>query len=196
MTTDTMTRPDTLVHARNFLRGVDSDYRLFQTARSFIATSPKIREWNELRDWCLERVKNIAGTTSVEHGLRHPDVRTLMAVGYMAFVQSPPSIPSTPTRALLKNIESDFFSVLLRETKATANLLPSFKERLEQAEHQVTQLIRRLGDTAASTTAEQHPESARTLARSDDGGGGWAIIGFVAVVLAVLEVCDQLKNKN
>src|SRR5262245_90375 len=125
-----MPKRDTLAHVRTFLGSVDPDYTLLQTALSFVEAPPKINGWkrNELRHWCLEQIRSISGTTTLEEGLRHADVRTLIAFGYLAFVRapyvSPPATPSTPTPTFLKTLESDFFLVLLREIKSNARVFP------------------------------------------------------------------------
>jgi len=202
-----MPKPDVLAHARRFLWGLDPDSRLLETTRLFMETSPKISDWksNELRYWCLEQIKAVSGTTPLKDGLRNPDVRTLLAVGYMAFVRAPvfppPKRLSMPTPPVLKNLENDFFPVLLHEIKTTAKLLPSFKDRLEQAERRITQLFRGLEDLKDSGTAESLPGSTAKApnvqsAVSNTGDGGWLAVGLVAVVFAVADVVSKLKSKN
>ena len=163
---------------------------------------------NELRHWCLERIRSISGTTTLEDGLRHADVRTLItfgymaAFGYMAFVQaphvSPPATPSTPTPKSLKTLESDFFPVLLREIKSNASAFPSFKERLEQAERHVLELAGRVEASARSATADQYPDGlpshsiASNVTSSDSG---WAAVGVMAVFCAFCYVVGKFQDK-
>jgi len=72
-------------HAREVLATVDPEFQLVEAYRSYLESSPREasgrRKENSLRSWCLARVKEISGSTSLQDALSNPDVRTLLAFG-------------------------------------------------------------------------------------------------------------------
>ena len=135
-----MPKTDTTAHVRSLLCRIDPDYRLLAVARALRDSDLEgsNAKKGELRHWCREQIKNISGQSNIRDGIQHAGVRTLLAFAYLAVpfspAMEPPSDNSTKTPALLKALEPDFLSALLNELQATSRNVPTFKERLDQAE--------------------------------------------------------------
>lgn len=82
----TTPKRDALRHARTLLGHINADIGLLQLSATFRQSPLKVNGWKrgELRRWCLDRVKAISGTASLDEALRHPDVLTLLALRYLA----------------------------------------------------------------------------------------------------------------
>jgi hypothetical protein len=193
-----MPKADTSAHVRSFLRRVDPDYRLLAVAhalRDSDLEGSKAKK-GELRYWCREQIKNISGQSNIRDGIQHAGVRTLLAFAYLAVpfapAVEPPSDSSAKTPDLLKALEPDFLSTLLNELQATSRNVPTFKERLDQAERHVLSLA----DTLSAEPASASQESNRfrvVMAATNDG---WRVINVVAVILAVAYVVGKLTKKD
>jgi len=193
---------NTLSHVRIFLGRIDADIGLLQVSATFRQVPLEIDAWKrgELRRWCFERVKAIAGTDSLDDALRHPDVLTLLALGYVALGQvsdfTPPAKPSIPTPRFLKALEGDFLPALLKEARSQIRFSPAFKERLEHAERRVEQLVRSLESISSPSPSQQSTAAGHSSAVAMASDSGWRVIDVLAVICAVAYVVGKLTKKN
>jgi len=194
-----MPKADTSAHVRSFLHRVDLDYRLLAVARAL--RDPDIDGSNakngELRYWCREQIKNISGQSNIRVGIQHAGVRTLLAFAYLAVplapAVKPPSDASTKTPDLLKGLEPDFISALLDELQATSRKVPTFKERLDQAERHVLSLADTLSAEEQPANTSRGSSRVPVMAATNDG---WRVVNVVAVILAVAYVVGSLTKKD
>jgi hypothetical protein len=194
-----MPKADTSSHVRSFLRRVDPDYRLLAVAHALRDPDLEGRKdkKGELRHWCREQIKNISGQSNIRDGIQHAGVRTLLAFAYLtvpyAPAVEPPSGSSTKTPDLLKALEPDFLSALLNELQAKSRNVPTFKERLEQAERHVLSLAGTLSANEGLANASQKSNPSPAMAAMNDG---WRVVNVLAVIFAVAYVVGKLTKKK
>ncbi len=194
-----MPKADTSAHVRSFLHRVDPDYRLLAVARAL--RDPDIEgskaKNGELRYWCREQIKKISGQSDIRVGIQHAGVRTMLAFAYLAVpltpAVKPPSGASTKTPDLLKGLEPDFISALLDELQATSRKVPTFKERLDQAERHVFSLADTLSAEEQPANTSRGSSRVPVMAATNDG---WRVVNVVAVILAVAYVVGKLTKKD
>lgn len=185
-----MAAEKTIRHTRDFLTHIDKDAAILESARAFrrVLERRAPRASADLPGWCVTQISRIVQNAPLEVAITHPDVLTLMAVGYLA-LDRPAAIAlhrdrTIPIPPRLKALESDFLPALLREAQDFASEYAPFSDRLGDARRRLTlivPLLTRPGDA-------RPPVRDATLAR--DAGGGWAVVDVLAVICAV---CGLLK---
>ena len=193
-------------HARRVLASLEANVELIETVRRALELSPRAAvraRRNDLRSWCLARIKDLSGATSFQEAFANRDVLTLVAFGYLGVTRHPewPAArvrPSMPVPKALAQIEPDFFDALLHEVRSEAKASPSFGATLKAAERDVTRIVARLRVMTAPNRMPEQRTGKKPLtvtARSAAGDAGNLVLG-VAVIWLVIKWVDNTVHGN
>lgn len=187
-------------HVQRVLTTVDPSVELTRTAGRFVDQARNnSRLTGPVPEWCLERIRRLTGLTSFTAAARNPDVRTLMAFGYLGVSERPASRPvevdpSMPLPPVLEALEPDFFEVLLKDVNGHQKVSPSFRARMTAAKRDVTDAASRLARMAQSP-ASRRPSRART-ARAAAPSAGEQAAGYLFGILCVWLVVRWIRGDD
>jgi hypothetical protein len=194
-----MPNRDTLQHAREALATSDPSLQIVQAYRLFLESPPRKASDNDLHAWCLARIKDLCGATSFKEALRHPDVLTLLAFGYLGFVRRPDLLPprvrqSMPVPKEVAEIEPEFFPVLRKEIRSHMDESPSFDASVKAAEREVAQLVASL-TAMSSTNASKQSAPTQAVVPAEPSGGDIAqgIGAFIVIFVLVTSIGKKVK---
>lgn len=185
-----MDTQQTLVHVQRAIIPVNPAARLI-AAFNQITKNPlpnEIAPPGSLAFWCTSRLQGAFGVSSFVEARKIPAFNTLLGFGYLRFSEdktlAQPSVNLLgPPPAALTNLEPDFFPTLVTELQSEISQSPTFAQKMNSAQQEVSGVIARLPNVPKIADPGQF--AAPALSQSQDNNIG-VVVAFVLLVFATL----------